>query len=83
MTHGVTEYNSISAFIQMIPMNFYAIAALAMVFIVIYRNWNIGSMKVHEDRAVEEGLLYNPSKTVPGELKEDLPTSKREGSEIW
>ncbi|QFK70345.1 Na+/H+ antiporter NhaC family protein [Pradoshia sp. D12] len=75
ITHEVTEYSSISAFIQMIPMNFYAIAALAMVFIVIYRNWNIGSMKVHEDRAVKEGILYNPSKTVPGELKEDLPRS--------
>ena len=76
MTHQVTEYSSISAFIQMIPMNFYAIAALAMVFIVIYRNWNIGPMKLHEERAVAEGILYNPSKTVPGELKEDLPRSK-------
>ena len=75
VTHQVTEYSAISAFIQMIPMNFYAIAALFMVFIVIYRNWNIGSMKLHEKRAEAEGILYDPSKSVPGELKEDLPKS--------
>ncbi len=75
ITHEVTEYSSLSAFIQMIPMNFYAITALAMVFIVVYRNWNIGSMKLHEERALKEGMLYNPTKTVPGELKDDLPRS--------
>ena len=75
VTHQVTEYSAISAFIQMIPMNFYAIAAIVMVFIVICRNWNIGPMKLHEERAKTEGILFNPSKNVPGELKEDLPRS--------
>jgi tetracycline resistance efflux pump len=74
--HGVNEYSAFSAFVQMVPMNFYVMAALGMVLIVAFGNFDIGSMKVHEQRAMEKGELYNPIKPVPGELKDDLPTSK-------
>lgn len=73
--HEVTGYSAFSAFIQMVPLNFYAWITLAMVFIVAIRNLNIGSMKVHEERA-KNGDLYDPAKTVPGELKDNLPTSQ-------
>jgi tetracycline resistance efflux pump len=84
-THGVTEYSAFSAFMQMVPMNFYVWAALGMVFLVAFGNFNIGAMKAHEDRAFKEGQLYNPMKPIPGELKDDLPTSKfgSVGDLIW
>lgn len=83
--HGVTEYSAFSAFMQMVPMNFYVWAALGMVIIVAIGNFDIGSMKLHEERAVKEGVLFNPMKSVPGELKDDLPTSSKGsvGDLIW
>jgi tetracycline resistance efflux pump len=73
--HGVKEYSAFSAFMQMVPMNFYVWAALGMVLIVAFGKFDIGAMKMHEDNAMTRGELYNPIKPVPGELKEDLPTS--------
>ncbi len=75
--HQYTEYSALTAFLQMSAMNFYAIAAIAMVFIVAYRNWNIGPMKAHEDRATIRGEVYDPAKSIPGELKEKLETSQK------
>ena len=75
--HHVTEYTAFSAFVQMIPLNFYALAALLMVFIVVFRNINIGQMKIHEARAIGTGQVVDLSKPVPGELKGDLPSSKK------
>ena len=81
----ITEYTAFSAFIQMIPMNFYVWVTLGMVFIVVLRNFDFGQMKVHEQRAEREGILYDPNKPVAGELKEDLPTSLKGsvGDLIW
>ncbi len=42
VTHGVTEYTPLSAFMTLAPMNFYAIFALAMVFVVSWFQWDIG-----------------------------------------
>ncbi len=75
--HGVTEYSAFSAFMQMVPMNFYVWAALGMVIIVAYGKFDIGAMKSHELRAMKEGELYDPIKPIPGELKDDLPTSSK------
>ncbi|WP_174728377.1 Na+/H+ antiporter NhaC family protein [Mesobacillus harenae] len=73
--HNITEYSAFSAFVQMVPMNLYVWAALAMVFIVSIKNINLGAMRLHEERAINEGLLLDPNKPAPGELKDDLPTS--------
>ncbi|GAM14365.1 Na+/H+ antiporter NhaC family protein [Mesobacillus selenatarsenatis] len=83
--HGVSEYTAFSAFMQMAPMNFYALAALAMVFIVALRNIEIGPMKKHEERAITEGIVVPQDKPVPGELKDDLPTSTKGtvGDLVW
>ena len=85
VTHGVTEYSALSAFIQMGPMNFYVWPSLALVFIVAFRKMDIGPMKVHEERAEKEGQLYDSNKTIPGEMKADLPTSSSGsvGDLIW
>jgi tetracycline resistance efflux pump len=76
-THNITEYSAFSAFIQMIPMNLYVWVAIALVLIVATRGLDFGQMKFHETRAVETGSLYDPSKEIPGELKNDLPVSDK------
>jgi len=83
--HGVNEYSAFSGFMQIVPMNFYALAALAMVFIVAFRNVEIGPMKKHEDLAITEGIVVPQDKPVPGELKDDLPTSTKGtvGDLVW
>lgn len=75
--HQYTEYGAFTAFLQMSAMNYYAIAAIAMVFIVALRSWNIGPMRIHEERAALKGELFDPAKSIPGELKEKLETSKK------
>lgn len=81
----VTEYTAFSAFIQMVPMNFYVWATLGFVFLVVLKNFDFGLMKVHELRAEKEGILYDPNKAIAGELKDDLPTSSKGtvGDLIW
>lgn len=84
--HKVTDVTAFSAFIQMIPMNLYVIAALILVFSVAIFDLNIGSMKTHENRAMNEGHMIDLAKgEVPGELKQDLPVSKQGtvGSLVW
>ncbi len=83
--HGVTEYSPLSAFMQIIPMNLYVIIALLMVIAVAVFNLNIGSMKVHENRAMKTGEVTDPSKPVLGELKQDLPQCKKGsvGDLVW
>lgn len=84
-SHNITEYTAFSAFIQMIPMNLYVWATLTMVFIVAVKNVEFGPMRVHELRAVKEGLVNDPNKTAAGELKEDLPSSTKGtvGDLVW
>ncbi|MFS1517399.1 Na+/H+ antiporter NhaC family protein [Bacillus sp. SCS-151] len=80
--HSVADITPFAAFVQMIPMNFYVISAIAMVFIVSIYNVNLGAMKTHEQRAIDSGNVVDPDKKeVPGELKENLPVSDK-GS-VW
>ncbi|MDA9555911.1 Na+/H+ antiporter NhaC family protein [Vibrio sp.] len=58
VTHEVTEYSAFSAFVQMIPMNFYALFALLMVFAVAWFQLDIGAMRKHEIKA-SRGCGYN------------------------
>ncbi|MFC3041387.1 Na+/H+ antiporter NhaC family protein [Virgibacillus xinjiangensis] len=65
----VTDYQPLSAFLQMVPLNLYAVAALLLVFLTAYFQLNLGAMHKHERRAVEEGQLLNPDQdNVPGDL---------------
>ncbi len=73
------ETSAFMAFIEMIPMNLYVVAALALMFIVIIFNVNIGPMRTHEERAMEAGILFDANKEIPGEMNENLPLHK-EGS---
>ncbi|ETP68218.1 Na+/H+ antiporter NhaC family protein [Planococcus glaciei] len=68
------QSSALEAFVLMAPMNFYAIATLAIVFFVAVRDVDFGAMKKHETRAIVEGQLFDPKKTIPGELKEEFPS---------
>jgi tetracycline resistance efflux pump len=85
IAHNVTDITAFSAFLQMIPMNFYVITTLLMVWGVSMFNINIGLMKKHEERAMLSGEVIDPSKPVLGALKEELPTSAKGtvGDLIW
>ncbi len=68
------SYSPLSAFVLMIPMNFYAVSTLAMVFFFAWTNIDFFTMKKHEKLAAETGQLYDPEKEIPGQLKEEFPT---------
>jgi len=68
VANGITGLEPLGAFIQMIPMNFYAIGALLIVFLVILFQLDIGPMRKHEKRAMETGELFHSEKEVPGNL---------------
>jgi tetracycline resistance efflux pump len=55
VSHGITEYSPLGAYIRLIPMNFYAIFALIMVFVMAAFKLDIGSMRQHEE-SVDSGL---------------------------
>ncbi|MDN3609687.1 Na+/H+ antiporter NhaC family protein [Vibrio ostreicida] len=48
VSHGITEYSALGAYVRLIPMNFYAVFALLMVFAVAWFGLDIGKMRVHE-----------------------------------
>jgi tetracycline resistance efflux pump len=83
--HAITGYTAFSAFIQIIPMNLYVLAAIGLVFITSYRGIDFGKMREHELRAINTGEVYDPEKDIPGELKNDLPVSEKGtvGDLIW
>lgn len=59
--------NAIVAFFGAIPYQFYVITALASVFIMIFKDFNIGEMRKYE----EEALVGNDSSKVEEELNLD------------
>lgn len=73
---SITAIQPLEAFIGMIPYNFYAIGALLLVFLAIFMNVNIGSMRKHENRAIRTGEVVNPNEKVPGDLSETFIPNK-------
>ncbi len=51
IAEGVIEGNNLSLLVYAIPLNFYAIVTMLMLFFVIYTNWNFGPMKKAEQEA--------------------------------
>ncbi|WP_303966679.1 Na+/H+ antiporter NhaC family protein [Sporosarcina ureae] len=72
-TTAAVSYSPLTAFIMMAPMNFYVIATLSMVFFFAWTNNDFFEMKKHEDRAMNEGELFDQNKEIPGQLKEEFP----------
>jgi tetracycline resistance efflux pump len=83
---NIDRYSGYEAFLLTIPSNYYAITALILVVAAAYFGLNLGSMRRHEERAVEEGVLVDASKgSVPGEASGDLPARDdgKVGDLVW
>lgn len=65
--------SEVEAFVSAASMNYYAIAAVLTVFLVVGLQLDLGPMRAEERRAVHEGHTFDDSLAVPGELAEDLP----------
>jgi Na+/H+ antiporter NhaC len=68
--------NPLQAFISSIPYNFYAIAAIILSAVVIWKNINIGPMKKAEERTQGGDILWpdaTPMVDISEELVEDDP----------
>ncbi|WP_394128761.1 Na+/H+ antiporter NhaC family protein [Shewanella maritima] len=72
VTHGFTEVGHLSAFVQMIPMNFYAVFALLLLLCVAFFTLDVGPMRQHELNA-QRGELFDESKGQPPGATSDLP----------
>ncbi|MCW3174275.1 Na+/H+ antiporter NhaC family protein [Shewanella subflava] len=70
--HGFTDSGHLSVFVQMIPMNFYAIFALLLLLCVALLGLDVGPMRQHELKA-QKGELYDESKGLPPGANPDLP----------
>lgn len=68
VTNGITDVSPIAMFVQMIPMNLYAVFTLLMVLVVIAFQLDIGPMRQHE-RWAQEGKLWDESKGRPQGLE--------------
>lgn len=72
---ALTE-SDVEAFVKAAGMNYYAIAAIVTVWIVIVLEIDVGPMRREERRALAHGETYDDSETIPGELAEDLPVQE-------
>lgn len=84
VSHSVTQWEALQAFVLIAPMNFYAIFAILMVIAVVYFKLDLGQMRVHEKRAIETGEVVDKKKgAVPGD-NGDVSTNKgKVGDLIW
>ncbi|MFC7063992.1 Na+/H+ antiporter NhaC family protein [Halobacillus seohaensis] len=74
----IANYQALEAFVRMIPANFYVFAALFLVFLTIFMKLDIGSMRHHEQRAMDSGELIDPKKgDVPGDLNDQFQEHNR------
>jgi len=52
------EIGALSAYVQMVPMNFYAILTIILVLYTAYTEFDIGLMRHHEEQA-RQGILFD------------------------
>ena len=71
LSHGVADYSALGAYVRLIPMNFYAVFSLLMVFAVIWFKLDIGLMKTHEQEAEKNGSIRGNENEV-ADLKDEL-----------
>ncbi|MCL1097343.1 Na+/H+ antiporter NhaC family protein [Shewanella gelidii] len=70
--HGFADEGHLGIFLQMVPMNFYAIFALMLLLCVSFMGLDVGAMRTQEKKAAM-GELYDPEKGLPPGANSDLP----------
>lgn len=59
-------HTPLGAFLEMIPMNFYALFTMLMVLLLAWTGWDFGPMRIQEERA-RQGEVFDPAKgSLPG-----------------
>ena len=67
------DRSDVEVFVLSAGHNYYALAALITVGLVIALQLDVGPMRREERRAIAEGQTFDSEEDVPGELAEDLP----------
>ena len=67
------DLGSVEAFLGAAAANYYAIAALVLVWLVALLGIDLKPMRAEEERAVTEGRPFADAADLPGRLSEDLP----------
>ncbi|GAA3701994.1 Na+/H+ antiporter NhaC family protein [Zhihengliuella alba] len=70
---SAVSVSGVQAFLGAAVANYYAIAAVLLVWLVIIFRIDLGAMRREERRALVDGHPFNPEETVPGQLSDDLP----------
>ncbi|GAA5645163.1 MULTISPECIES: Na+/H+ antiporter NhaC family protein [Vibrio] len=85
VSHGITEYSALGAYLRLVPMNFYAIFALLMVFAVVWFQLDVGQMRRHEIQA-SQGRGFDSDKENDAqeahELNEELDITESEHGKV-
>ena len=74
-THNLTGLTPLTAFVEMIPMNFYALLTLIMIICISLINFDFGPMLKHEI-AASNGELFDAKKGIPPGASIDLPEAE-------
>ena len=83
VSHGVTEYSALGAYVRLIPMNFYAVFALLMVFAVIWFQLDVGPMRDHENEAARgNGFDDQAVNAESKDLNEELNIKESETGKV-
>lgn len=70
------QVSDVGGFLGAAAANFYAIAAIIAVFLVIYLRVDFGPMRREENRAHHRGEAYAANANIPGELSAGLPVHR-------
>ncbi|QJC21923.1 Na+/H+ antiporter NhaC family protein [Arcanobacterium buesumense] len=67
------DVSDAGAFIRSAGLNYYAIAAIILLWFTVSLDLNLGAMRTEERRARTTGQVYDPDISVPGQLSDNLP----------
>ncbi len=83
VTHGVDEYTALGAYLRLVPMNFYAVFALLMVFVVAWFQVDIGPMRKHEiDAQADRDFNSEQNDDEARDLNEELDIVESEYGKV-
>ncbi len=87
-THGLTEYSPLGAYLELAPMNFYAIFALLMVFTVAWFQLDVSAMRRHEMEAAGgsepdlDEAEFNKNDALAHEINEELDIKESQHGKV-
>jgi len=77
LTASALMVTQVEAFVLAATMNYYAIAALLLLWLTILWGLDFGSMRKEEHRAVQGRGLHDANDVVPAQLTDDMPVHQQ------